>query len=111
MANAYVLAILCCSVMVLSGCGTVTNLKGNDPYATTGIPYGGVQYDLDQAVGFLTYSPCSHDTCLGLMLVPCAAVFFVVDIPLSAIGDTITLPLLPAKSMDLKEHEPKEVRE
>jgi uncharacterized protein YceK len=77
----------------LSGCGTVTNLNSNSP-----IPYGGVEADLDRCKN--VWEPnLPHGWFPGelvLVTVAQAAIFSfnVLDLPASAIGDTLTLPFV-----------------
>lgn len=92
MANRAVPAILALAATVtLSGCGTIGNLAGNDDSMGRLSPearvYGGVAADMGAFKEFLrprSYLP---------WLYPVLASFALLDLPLSAVGDTLTLPL------------------
>ena len=83
------LAICAAAVAVLaSGCGTVHNLSEGE-----GTPYGGVREDAEQG------AKRWHDWChpSGHCVPPAVDLMFAtyhlaVDLPLSTIGDTLTLP-------------------
>jgi uncharacterized protein YceK len=76
-------AIVASAAVLLSGCGTIVNLCSGDPE----IPLGGVQKDLQvvdspRASGFGT----GKSAALVVLLIP-------VELCLSVVGDTLTLPL------------------
>jgi len=79
-------------ILIPCGCGTIANF-GEKGWANARI-YGGVQRDLKSAEDWLAYRPISkeselqHDvgTVVGTGLIG-------LDMPLSAIGDTLTLPI------------------
>jgi uncharacterized protein YceK len=73
-------------VCALCGCGTVNNL------ACHGLPYGGVQADTLVA-GELLASGCLCECRRPVVDVGTATYLLAVDLPLSAVGDTLTLPL------------------
>jgi uncharacterized protein YceK len=71
------------AAFVLNGCGTVMNLTGGgEPYFHARQPYGGVSTD----VGFVTMAVGGDGA--GNVAIAALAV---VDLPLSAIADTLTL--------------------
>jgi uncharacterized protein YceK len=76
----------------LSGCGTVSNLSSGNPQ-----PYGGVTADLERCSS-VWHPKLPHGWFPGEMVLVTgaqAAIFsaHVIDVPLSAVGDTLTLPL------------------
>ena len=88
-------APLCCC-----GCGTVANYVTGNPPKT----YGGVAFDLDQAAklvdgetGPMNAGLGSSDSGAGAAIAAAMAVGLavwpVLDLPLSLIGDTVTYPL------------------
>jgi uncharacterized protein YceK len=78
------LAVVAGAAVALSGCGTVLNLAGDDPYI-----YGGVQKDL----AFIQ-TPRTEPLSGGCGKGGAAFVGLVLaDVSLSAIADTLTLPL------------------
>jgi uncharacterized protein YceK len=79
------------TALTLSGCGTVVNLTSSKEPVHTMMtlqraPYGGVAVDAQAAAGFLR-TPEPASAALGLY-------FLCVDLPLSLVGDTLTLPLV-----------------
>jgi uncharacterized protein YceK len=66
---------------VVSGCGTVANLQTGKPDF-----YGGVQHDVQ-----LLETPRSQPQGIGIRNLGALVLF--VDLPLSMIGDTLTLPV------------------
>jgi uncharacterized protein YceK len=75
-------------VCALMGCGTVTNLNSGQSVA-----YGGIAHDLhvcrniqEGKIGVEGWAPGE-----GVLLVACYAIHLA-DAPLSAVGDTLTLP-------------------
>jgi uncharacterized protein YceK len=97
MARCCVLA--CClagAVPLLSGCGTVKNLAagsyGNmEERSSHPEIYGGVHRDLDCAASCLVWGSPLPELLGDLLWVP---PIVCIDLPLSAIGDTLTLPLV-----------------
>jgi len=77
------------------GCGTFENLRGEDPYVPTERVYGGVRYDFEKSMIMLADTSGGHGGWLGrsaqLLLGP---YLLLVDLPISAVGDTLTLPIL-----------------
>ena len=97
-------AIIICSIA--GGCGTLVNLPeaeypGMLKPDVTRLPYGGVR--MDAAIG----SDCLLSPPYG---VPVGAYILFVDLPLSAIGDTLTLPYVlymgPSKRPSFQTYEP-----
>jgi uncharacterized protein YceK len=95
--------VACAATLVLSaasGCGTVMNLteerSPTEPMSTSSkprSPYGGVGYDLDVGSWSLLAGPIGWVECACL----------VVDTPLSAVADTLTLPyVLYARAQEKK---------
>jgi uncharacterized protein YceK len=87
------------TLCMLSGCGTCFNYLGADkagprPEQQFGRPYGGLQFEL-QAARSLFVGDCSSRT---QSIVPfnietiSAASLLAVDMPLTLVGDTLTLP-------------------
>jgi uncharacterized protein YceK len=74
-----VLAVL--SALLLSGCGTVTNLTSEKPDC-----YGGVQHDIQ-----ILATPRPQPEGIGISNLGFLVLF--VDLPLSFVGDTLTMPL------------------
>ena len=77
---------VCAGAAVSSGCGTVANTAYLDPYEGGKRVYGGVQVAWDKAA-----NPESQSTWVT------AAAY--ADVPLSAIGDTLTLPYTVAVAL------------
>jgi uncharacterized protein YceK len=69
------------AAFVVSGCGTVANLQTGKPDF-----YGGVQHDVQ-----LLETPRSQPQGIGIRNLGALVLF--VDLPLSIVGDTLTLPL------------------
>jgi len=61
-----------------SGCGTICNLKSEDPK----MPFGGVQADLERDL----FPNSGGKAAIGALALRCA------DMTLSAVGDTLTFP-------------------
>ncbi len=82
--------------LILSGCGTIANFSGKG-WDNTHI-YGGVVRDVKSAEEWIEAKPITKDTELqqGIGTVVGTGLI-VLDVPLSAIGDTLTLPItIPA---------------
>lgn len=96
MARASRAAALLIAVLFLCGCGTIANLQtGGRQGWKNAIIYGGVRRDVESAGKWIDHSWTSGEnldifqdigTVVGVGLVG-------IDIPLSAIGDTLTLPV------------------
>jgi len=86
MARRSLLGAVCAAAAFGSGCGTVANTAYLAPYEGGERVYGGVQIAWEKAATQESKSP----------LVTAAAY---ADVPLSAIGDTVTLPYLLALSL------------
>jgi uncharacterized protein YceK len=78
--------VVCAGAAVSSGCGTVSNTAYLDPYEGGKRVYGGVQVAWDKAA-----NSESRSTWVT------AAAY--ADVPLSAIGDTLTLPYTVAVAL------------
>src|SRR5262245_16820208 len=79
----------------VGGCGTMANFRGSQ----TGMPYrqmyGGVVFDARHGLGLLTDRTCGHGGVPGCVLqkgILCPY-FWTVDLALSAVLDTLTLPI------------------
>ena len=82
--------------LILSGCGTIANFSGKG-WDNTHI-YGGVVRNVKSAEEWIEAKPITKDTELqqGIGTVVGTGLI-VLDVPLSAIGDTLTLPItIPA---------------
>lgn len=76
----------------LCGCGTVTNLRNECE------PYGGVAQAVKRGCEHCEY--VRHPRCVPPALDAAAATCsFAVDVPLSAVADTLTLPVTAAGSL------------
>jgi uncharacterized protein YceK len=88
-----------CSIWAIAGCGTVENLRGTDEDIKTGRPFGGVRYDVEAAVTMLEDTSGGHGGLLGRSLqLVLGPYLLLVDLPLSAVADTLTLPLVYHKA-------------
>jgi uncharacterized protein YceK len=96
MAKASRAAALWIAVLFLCGCGTIANLEtgARQGWKSAAI-YGGVRRDIQSADKWIDHSWTSGDnldiiqdvgSVVGVVLVG-------IDVPLSAIGDTLTLPV------------------
>jgi uncharacterized protein YceK len=87
---------LAAALPLLSGCGTVLNLTAGcwhgkvDQGTCSPEVYGGVHRDLDCAAESLVLHSPLPEVLGGLVQVP---VILCIDLPLSAVADTLTLPL------------------
>ena len=94
-------SVLLC--LFLTGCGTwhnVVRTEENVAGEMVSIPgpktvYGGVERDIEVASDWLSLSPAWQ-----VAAIPILAYYTLIDLPLSAVGDTITLPLTVAESLD-----------
>ncbi len=96
MAKASRAAALCVAVLFLCGCGTIANLEtGARQGWKNALVYGGVRRDVQSAGNWIDHSWTSGEnldivqdvgTVVGVGLVG-------IDVPLSAVGDTLTLPI------------------
>jgi uncharacterized protein YceK len=87
MATARVILIAAMATGFLGGCGTVCNFASGDPAV-----YGGVVKDLEVVRSPLNVSPQSDSSSGGPALAVLAGVVCA-DIAVSAVADTLTLPL------------------
>jgi uncharacterized protein YceK len=79
-------------ILLSSGCGTIGNIVGVANGATERVVYGGVRGDWDAAWDLLV----AHEKYLDEL--PFLGETFALDLPLSAVGDTLTLPItVPAE--------------
>ena len=86
---------LCASVLLIAsmaGCGTIANMKGGyiigPRVAGYPMPYGGVTLNAHRLM------ECGHHFTSDPMNSGYGILVLIADMPLSAIGDTITLPWL-----------------
>jgi uncharacterized protein YceK len=96
MARASRAAALWIAVLFLCGCGTIANLETGARQGWKNVAiYGGVRRDVQSAGKWIDHSWTSGDnldvfqdigSVVGVVLVG-------IDVPLSAIGDTLTLPV------------------
>jgi uncharacterized protein YceK len=90
--------LVLCAICLAAGCGTVKNLEGTDAYIPTRRVYGGVRYDAQVAITMLGDTSGGHGGLTGrLIQLTLSPYVLLVDLPLSAIGDTLTLPLVYPK--------------
>jgi uncharacterized protein YceK len=89
------MASVAAGILLVSGCGTLCNTVWWIPEEGGERIYGGVQMD----VGVLreSLSVRSEDRGIGDRLLGVA--FFTLDLPFSAIGDTLTLPILIPRAL------------
>jgi uncharacterized protein YceK len=83
----------------VGGCGTLLNMNHFAPYESGGQAYGGVQTDVEILHGWAKAAKSDDST--GLRVCRCSAAAWVaaVDLPLSAVGDTVTLPLTTPRTL------------
>jgi uncharacterized protein YceK len=77
----------------LTGCGTINNLPEKDPIFfghATRMPYGGVE--MDAVGGAKLVNAALEGKGTDIALLPVAGYMLLIDLPLSAVGDTLTLP-------------------
>jgi uncharacterized protein YceK len=80
------------------GCGTVQNLRGSQAGMPYRQMYGGVAFDAKQGLDLLTDPTCGHAGPPGCVLQKAilAPYLWTVDLALSAVLDTLTLPITVA---------------
>ena len=90
------IALTAIVALSLSGCGTICNFA-NAPFPIEGFPerpavYGGLQFDAAVAGGFAAgaFQSQSGDREKAMLIL---LGILVVDLPLSFVGDTLTLPV------------------
>jgi len=78
--------VVACAV---GGCGTVSNLSKDR------LPYGGISEDVKEGIARWTdwWHPSGGHCISPTMQLMIAASRFAVDLPLSVVGDTLTLPI------------------
>jgi uncharacterized protein YceK len=81
MTSPQIMVVLAASAVWLSGCGTIANLETGKPEL-----YGGVQKDVE-----VLETPRPQPQGIGIRNLGALVLF--VDLPLSAVGDTLTIPL------------------
>jgi uncharacterized protein YceK len=81
MTSTRITVLLALAALVGSGCGTIANLQTGKPDL-----YGGVQHDVQ-----LLETPRPQPQGIGIRNLGALVLF--VDLPLSAVGDTLTIPL------------------
>jgi len=89
-------AALAFALAILSGCGTIANFGGKG-WQNTQI-YGGVLRDVKSAQDFIATNPIAPETDIQKDVGTVVGVGIIgLDIPFSAIADTLTLPItIPA---------------
>lgn len=93
------LSLLLCLLLPAVGCGTMSNMKGS-PYAgvapSGAAPelYGGVGNDLRWVVEEVEKTASIDELPLAPLRIALAGYFGLVDLPLSLVGDTLTLPVV-----------------
>src|SRR5687768_16376702 len=86
---------------LLAGCGTVANLVPVPPATGEMRVYGGVATDLDTARQMSAGAAATDDP-VERCLCYANAALAVLDVPLSAVGDTLTLPVTVAAGAAVK---------
>jgi uncharacterized protein YceK len=84
--------VVALAALLLGGCGTFVNMTDQAPESMEGgrrAVYGGVRWDVEVAYP-MGPSAASHNTTWPTMP---RFFFFLFDLPSSAIGDTLTLPV------------------
>src|SRR3954466_9883518 len=82
------LTVAALAVSALSGCGTVCNLQEG------GTPYGGVSQTAKAGADAWDYWRHPQGACIPPSFDLARAIYlFALDLPLSAVGDTLTLPV------------------
>jgi uncharacterized protein YceK len=81
MTSTRITVLLAISAISMSGCGTIANLQTGKPDF-----YGGVQKDVE-----LLQTPRPQPQGIGIRNLGALVLF--VDLPLSVVGDTLTMPL------------------
>jgi uncharacterized protein YceK len=80
---------------VLPGCGTVANLRSSEDTAAPMKIYGGVVADVESSKNLLTDETGGHGGLSGRALeLAIAPYLLLIDLPLSAIADSLTLPIV-----------------
>jgi uncharacterized protein YceK len=108
MARLAVAVSLALPALLLGGCGTVLNTTYFTAEEGGGSVYGGVKVDVDLSRSLvLEAPPADEDTGQRISRYSMAAWTMLIDLPLSAIGDTLTLPItIPATYLINAEKEP-----
>jgi uncharacterized protein YceK len=94
MARLAVAVSLALPVLLLSGCGTVLNTTYFTAEEGGGSVYGGVRLDLETSRDLISETPPDDENvgqCISRYTM--AVYTMLIDLPLSAIGDTLTLPI------------------
>jgi uncharacterized protein YceK len=96
-----------CAVCAVPGCGTVQNLRDSAADPPAARVYGGVRYDIEGSTNDLTDMDGGHGGLPGLLVERVLGTYLLlVDLPLSAVGDTLTLPITWAASKEQHEAKP-----
>ena len=96
MARSWLTSVVSATLAVTGmGCGTMGNLhRDQPPFCERPTIYGGIREDVSWGSGLLAHGFGGWDGLLGravsLAVVPYV---FCIDLPLSAVGDTLTLPI------------------
>lgn len=93
--NGFAGFVLASLALAGSGCGTVSNLRrASSPFDDRPEVYGGVQEDVHWGSHLLAHGVGGWDGLLGRAAsLAMAPYVFCIDLPLSAVGDTLTLPV------------------
>jgi uncharacterized protein YceK len=98
---------------ILAGCGTVQNARAGDWIFSSGPKeiYGGVKIDADNSVKcckdcFAGDKPFLENGLPRLAALAGAAYLIVIDLPLSVVGDTLTLPQTIRATMERAKNKP-----
>jgi uncharacterized protein YceK len=105
MAKAATYIVLAVCVVSLSGCGTFANLVVVSPDTGEKKVYGGVMQDF-KAVGCNVKDAWASDSGSGWLSNCFAVGFLAIDTPVSAVADTMTLPLTIAAALQKPTPEP-----
>src|SRR5262249_16167514 len=105
-ANRLALLVIC-ATCVVPGCGTVQYLSDSATESEGARPYGGVRYGVEGSTSLLMDTTGGHGGLPGFLVGKFLGTYWLlVDLPLSVVGDTLTLPVVWAKSMEQRKATP-----
>src|SRR5262245_61350912 len=95
--------LVAAAACALSGCGTMDNVRGEPPENAV---LGGVRINADRAWSCAKASFFTHDPASVVLFGAIGAYSLALDLPLSAVADTLTLPITIPAALK-KSEEPK----